>query len=385
MAHLTAKERIFYDVICNEDRVYQYWYSRFLLSGVELDRIRRVVARTGRWRDWCAQWYEEGSRLEQMAGEALAAGDRACARRWLHEAVGCFHVGQHFFYLDAAQKQRSLEKIWALYPQALALHDEPGCPVRADIPFRDTRIPAYLRRQPDPGRPLVIQVNGLDNLKEAEQHAVGQLFYDAGLNTLAFDGPGQGEMHAAMKLIPDYNAAVSAIIDWAARCHGGHIDTGRIAVIGFSMGGFFAPQAAAHDPRIACAAGNGGPADLAFLLPEHKASPILLRGLPHAAGTSTLTEAVQRLGYDITACPRLDRPLLIQHSGNDRIIPRGRDHADKFLTWAAGEKELKFYPDGEHVCANYLERGPALHGRLDRPPPARLSPGSLRPVSRCAP
>ncbi|MHB9859053.1 hypothetical protein [Streptomyces sp. YIM S03343] len=25
------------------------------------------------------------------------------------------------------------------------------------------------------------------------------------------------------------------------------------------------------------------------------------------------------------------------------------------MNWAVGEKELKFYPDGEHVCANYLD------------------------------
>lgn len=355
MTHLTVKEKVFYDVICNERRVYQHWYTRFLLAGVDLDRTRRVVARTRRWRDWCAQWYEEGTRLERQADEALAAGDRACARRWLHEAVGCFHIGQHFFYLDPVPKQRSLEKIWELYPRALDLYDGPGRPVRADIPFRGVRIPAYVRLRPEPGRPLVVQINGLDNLKEVEQHAVGRMFYDAGLNTIAFDGPGQGEMWSAMKMIPDYHAAVSSVIDWMTKQHGDHVDTGRIAAIGFSMGGFFAPQAAAHDHRITCAAGNGGPADLAFLLPERRANPILLRGIPHAAGTATLTEAVHLLGYDITTAPPLDRPLLILHSGRDRIIPDGREHARAFMDWAVGEKELKFYPDGEHVCANYLD------------------------------
>ena len=355
MERLTIRERIFYDVICNEDRVYQHWYTRFLLSGVDLDRTRRVVARIHRWRDWCAQWYAEGCHLERLADEALATGNRACARRWLHEAVGCFHVGQHFFYLDEALKQRSLEKIWSRYPQALALHDEPGRPVRVEIPFRDAQIPAYLRRQPEPGRPLVIQINGLDNLKEVEQHTVGQMFYDAGLNTIAFDGPGQGEMWATMKMIPDYHSAVSAIIDWVVRQHGDHIDTGRIAAIGFSMGGCFAPQAAAHDSRIVCAVGDGGPANLRFLLPERKANPILLRGFPHAAGTDTLEQAVRRLDYDITRSPRLRQPLLVLHSGKDRIIPGGRDHAETFLAWATGEKDFRFYPDGEHVCANYLD------------------------------
>jgi hypothetical protein len=37
------------------------------------------------------------------------------------------------------------------------------------------------------------------------------------------------------------------------------------------------------------------------------------------------------------------------------LIPNGREHADYFMEWAVGEKELKYYPDGEHICANYLD------------------------------
>jgi len=48
-------------------------------------------------------------------------------------------------------------------------------------------------------------------------------------------------------------------------------------------------------------------------------------------------------------------PISIHHSGRDKIIPNGKKDADKFMDWAVGEKELKFYPDGEHVCANYLD------------------------------
>ena len=53
--------------------------------------------------------------------------------------------------------------------------------------------------------------------------------------------------------------------------------------------------------------------------------------------------------------PPMDCPLLIFHSGNDKLIPHGEKHGDYFMEWAVGEKELKFYPDGGHVCANYLD------------------------------
>jgi len=64
---------------------------------------------------------------------------------------------------------------------------------------------------------------------------------------------------------------------------------------------------------------------------------------------------VEKLAYDITRAPALDRPLLIHHSGKDRIIPDGKKHADIFMQWAVGDKDLQFYPDGEHVCADYLD------------------------------
>lgn len=39
--------------------------------------------------------------------------------------------------------------------------------------------------------PLVIYVNGIDNIKEAENHFFGQAVAGAGMNFLAFGGPGQ--------------------------------------------------------------------------------------------------------------------------------------------------------------------------------------------------
>jgi hypothetical protein len=35
------------------------------------------------------------------------------------------------------------------------------------------------------------------------------MVFAAGFNTIAFDGPGQGEMWASMKMIPDCHAAAS--------------------------------------------------------------------------------------------------------------------------------------------------------------------------------
>lgn len=100
------------------------------------------------------------------------------------------------------------------YPQAIALCDDPSRPVCVDMPFRNATIPGYLRIQPPPGRPVILCINGIDNLKETEQHTVSKMLYWAEFSTVIFDGPGQGEMHSSVKMIPDYESAAAAVIDW---------------------------------------------------------------------------------------------------------------------------------------------------------------------------
>jgi len=91
---------------------------------MDLERTRRVVTRIRKWTNWCFEWFEGGCRMERMAEEAMAEGNRACAKRWFHESAACFHVGQHFFYFDDELKARSLEKIWSVYPKALLLYPD---------------------------------------------------------------------------------------------------------------------------------------------------------------------------------------------------------------------------------------------------------------------
>ena len=51
----------------------------------------------------------------------------------------------------------------------------------------------------------------------------------------------------------------------------------------------------------------------------------------------------------------MNRPLLIIHGGKDKLIPNSKEQVDYIMDWAIGEKELKFYPDGEHCCVNYMD------------------------------
>lgn len=355
MKNLSLKERIFFGLICNEKRVYHHWYSRFLLAQVNIDRIQRVVARTQNWFHWLDEWSEEGKALDHKAENSLQQGDLLTARNLFHASAGCYHVGQHFFYFDELKKDLAMHEIRRLYERAISLNNPEDRPRRIEIPFRETVIPGYLRLQQEYKRPLIILINGMDNVKEVEQHYWSELLVEAGFNTFVFDGPGQGEMGYSMKMIPDYEKSVTEILNWFEAHYFDEIDLNRIATIGFSMGGYFSPLVAAHDPRVTCAVGNGGPAKLSLIPTGSRANPVLQRCFPHATGLDSYKESLEYLNYDITKAPPLECPFLLFHSGNDKIIPKGKKHAEIYMEWAAGEKELVYYPDGEHVCANYLD------------------------------
>ena len=192
----------------------------------------------------------------------MSEGNYFTARNLFHEAAGCYHVGQHFFYFDEEKKNIAMHEIWRLYEKAISLYKDSERPERIEIPFRGTVIPGYLRLQKEKKRQLIIFINGMDNIKEIEQHYWTNLFVEAGFNTFVFDGPGQGEMGYTMKMIPDYEKSVIEIINWFETNPFNEIDFNHIGTVGFSMGGYFSPLVAAHDKRVKCAVGNGGPAKL---------------------------------------------------------------------------------------------------------------------------
>jgi dienelactone hydrolase len=350
IAKLSVKERIAYRFIFNEKRVYKYWYNRFLVSGVDLDRIRRVIPRIKNFYGWCDEWAKEGEMLEKLAQDALSKGNTYSARSLFQEAAACFHIGQQVYFLDIKRKNKAQERARENFKKAIALYDEDKRPIRLEIPFQETVIPGYLRLTKQPYKPLIIIINGGDNIKEIENHNLGNWRLDAGFNVFAFDGPGQGEMWKNMKLIPDYEKVVSTIIDYLEKNNKYKIDMKRIGVEGWSLGGYLAPRAAAFDRRISCAVGNGGPG----YLPREIANPIYAREILYMTGLKNLEGLETKWEqFDLKKVPPLDRPLLIIHGGEDKLIPA--EHAHYIMEWAVGEKELKYYPDGEHCCVNYKD------------------------------
>jgi alpha-beta hydrolase superfamily lysophospholipase len=99
--------------------------------------------------------------------------------------------------------------------------------------------------------PTMVLFDGLDNCKEMSVLFAGLELAQRGYHTLAIDGPGQGEA-LRLRNIParyDYEVAGTAAYNYVAGRN--DVDAKRVAIMAYSAGGYYAPRAAAFEPRYA--------------------------------------------------------------------------------------------------------------------------------------
>ncbi|MFF3573643.1 alpha/beta hydrolase family protein [Nocardia jiangxiensis] len=116
-------------------------------------------------------------------------------------------------------------------------------------------------RDERPG-PYMVQFNGLDSTKEMV-YGTGpaQQYLARGISTLIIDQPGTGET-LRFNGIAEAERCGAACIDYLTERR--DCDPEHIGVGGWSLGGYFAPRAAAFEPRFELCAAWGAIYDAAY-------------------------------------------------------------------------------------------------------------------------
>jgi pimeloyl-ACP methyl ester carboxylesterase len=195
----------------------------------------------------------------------------------------------------------------------------------------------------------VLLIPGLDSTKE-EFFTLEEVFLRRGVATLSIDGPGQGECGYALPIRPDYEVAVAAALDVLDGRE--DLDLERVGALGVSLGGYYAPRAAAFEPRIRAVAGISGAFNFGALwdrLPE-----LTRETFAHKSGAGDPRARALELDLD-GLLERLQQPALFVTGRHDRLIPW---ESTERQAKAAPNGELVVLEDGNHVCANvpYLSR-----------------------------
>src|SRR6266852_2422612 len=265
----------------------------------EIDEVcQRLRARQGEPGAWTEEWSAMGRRLEAVADAAAAEGRAMSA-------------GNYYFTAERFVKA-------------------PGVSGRA---------------------PTVVVFDGMDNCKEMSVLFAGLEFAARGWNTLAIDGPGQGEslrlrgLHARH----DYEVPGTAAYEYVARRR--EVDPQRVVIMGYSFGGYYASRIAAFEKRY-CAgvAMSALHWDLAAWQREvrrrHETDP---KTTPQSSfhfrwimGADDIDAAIERAERFSLAgvAQKIACPFLIVHAQDDKVVPVASAHK-LFEVIGARRKSLK--------------------------------------------
>ena len=322
-----------------------HWAPRFITMGVDYNDFVRTTGRIERWEEWLSAWSAVADEHLELAREAEAAGrGRSAGEAYLHAAL-CLHFGKFVWVLDAAAHRDATERaIEALYRAHGYL--DPSAE-RIEARLDGAPLAGNLRRPADvPRPPLVVLIPGLDSTKEEFFHHENA-FLRRGLATLSMDGPGQGETGFALPIRPDYEVAVAAVLD--ALSGRADLELDRVGAVGVSLGGYYAPRAAAFEPRIRAVAGISGPYEFGeqwdALPPLTREAFIVKSGARDEREGRELAHALSLRGV----ASRVTQPALYVTGGLDRIVP-----------WQQTERAARETPNGRfvlfeqgsHVCSN---------------------------------
>lgn len=265
--------------------------------------------------DFFDAWSGAGDRHVERAESALAAGHEETAQGHLFRAAACFGVAIKPWFGSPVDRRMTegFTKGTEAFDRAIVMGTRPG--ERLAIDFDGYEMPGWFlpARDSEPGekRPVVIVVNGYDGTLPENYFGLGKAATERGYHTVLFDGPGQGALlvNEGIPMNPEWGEVTSAVID--SIYDRDDVDTGRIALHGWSLGGYLAPRGAVGEPRVAAVV----------------ADPALwgiidgMRGLVAAMGSEELAAGLPELPDDaaatITKAIESDRGLTW------RIIKRG--------------------------------------------------------------
>src|SRR3954453_11039291 len=203
--------------------------------------------------DFLRAWTALTDQLVAQAEEAERAGHTRTAGQLYARATNYLCQAERMLSNSDANRIPTYRRGLELQQKAFDLKEPRITP--GAIPHEGTPLPGYFSAAPatdDGPAPVMILWNGLDSTKE-HMYSSGhwEELAARGISCLMVDCPGSGE---ALRLqgLPsriDTEAWATACVDWLLTR--ADVDAERIGLAGWSLGGYYAPRAAAFEKRLA--------------------------------------------------------------------------------------------------------------------------------------
>ncbi len=192
-------------------------------------------------------------RVEAIGWDCLSKGHNVSARDAFLRATTYWGATTNYARFTDPRLRTSYEKERACFREAARLFD-PQIEI-VNIPYENGRtMPGYFIPGGPAGenRPTVLVIGGGDSALEELYGVVPVGAQRRGYNVLMFEIPGQKAMfydYPDLFFRYDAEVPVGYVVDYVLTRP--EVDPGRVALIGASFGGYFAPRAAAFEKRLA--------------------------------------------------------------------------------------------------------------------------------------
>ncbi|MDO9398628.1 MAG: alpha/beta hydrolase [Herbiconiux sp.] len=309
---------------------------------------------------------------EELYASWAAVADRLVAKAQDDEARGRRVGAGETYYrasLYTSQAERLQSPKWAgrnaAYQKSIDLllkHVELSrIPVtRVEVPFGEASLPGYFYRAPGDGpHPVIIQWNGLDSTKEMMYYSgFPRMLAERGISTLMIDTPGSGEALRLRGLKAQHDTEVwaAAIIDHLeAHADELGIDPARIGVVGWSLGGHYAPRALAFEKRLALGVAWGANHNWAEVQ-EARRNREGENPVPHywdhvnwVWGATDMADFIEKTKdmHLNGVVEQITAPFLITHGAGDRQINVKYAHQSYEQAVNSPKRELRVFDDPE--------------------------------------
>ncbi len=306
-------------------------------GGGEIGEINRVGLklreRMGDDRAWFEEWARMAETVEKAGRERAAAGKDASAAAYLFRAAHYYHVGERFLQPKDAAGLAAYQRGVDCFRDAARRIRRPRIE-HVELPYEGTSLPAlFVHAEGSSGRtPALVFFDGFDVTKEIQYFKGVPDLVARGIACLLVDGPGNGEAIRFRNLPLHHETERYATPAYEYLAKRSEVDPARIGVMAISLGGYYAPRAAAFEPRFAGCIAWGAQWDYHAVWKERLdriargEKPSLSVPWEHLLwifGVTTKEEALKRLeGFTLDGVVQKIRcPFLLVHGEGDAQIP----------------------------------------------------------------
>lgn len=311
-------------------------------------------------RAWLDSWLALADRTRAKGDADADAGHTLSAANKYRRACVYYQTADRMAPHDDPRKEQAYAAMRETFRQAV---EGAGAPMEwVEIPYGDTSLPAlFLPGEGDPGegdrpRPCMIGFDGFDVTKEwTHLSGLAGEFARRGVSALLVDHPGVGLAlrERGLPAVVETEKPAGACIDYLESR--GDVSA-AIGIVAMSLGGYYAPRAAAFEKRLKACVAWGARWDNAGSHGRILRDPNAARSIP-----GWIDHALKVYGQpDVDSCAamiarmtlegvaqHIECPLLVVHGENDRQVPG--DQAQKTIDAAVNSprRDLRVFTVAE--------------------------------------